>query len=266
MSELDARRVGEYFARPDTVSAWWTPDAGPLAFHYDAELRVLADHVPVAAGERVLDVGTGRGRFGAWFAERGCRVIGVDVNPDMLELARETARSRGVEARFEVRRASADQLSELGEDAFDLVACMELFDHLPDLGAALRAMRGALKPHGRFVFTYVPSESLYGALGNAYRWWKARRRPDELMISRTYRLAALREQLAASGFRLERYWGVGLLCINAQTRLFADSPLARALLALARAEATRRPYHSEPWLARHGAHVVGLARATGDAG
>lgn len=265
MSELDTQRVGEYFASPHTVSEWWSPDAGPLRFHYEAELAVLCDQLRPAPGERVLDVGTGRGRFGSWFAERGCRVLGVDVNPDMLEAARETARQRGLADRFEVRRAGAEELAALGEPAFDLVACMELFDHLPDLDAALHSMRGVLRPGGLLLFTYVPSESLYGLLGNTYRWWTARARPQELLISRTYRLGAIRASLAAQGFRLERWWGVGLLCVNAQTRLFARSRLARSLLALARAEARWRPYHQIPWIARHAAHVVGLARAEGAA-
>jgi ubiquinone/menaquinone biosynthesis C-methylase UbiE len=264
VTELDTR-VADYFARPRTVGEWWAPELGPLRFHYEAELQVLDDVLEVAPGERVLDVGTGRGRFGNWFAERGCRVIGVDLNPDMLEAARENARRLGLAGRFEVRRAGAEDLAALGEAPFRRVTCMELFDHLPDLGAALRSMRGVLEPGGELLFTYVPSESLYGMLGNAYRWWTARRRPQELLISRTYRLGAIRRALAASGFRLERWWGVGVLCINAQTRLFGDSPLARALLALARAEARRRPYHSAPWLARHAAHVVGLARADGGA-
>ncbi len=265
MSELDARRVGAYFETPDTVSRWWTPDSGPLAFHYDAELQVLADHLPPSVGDRVLDVGTGRGRFGIWFAERGCQVVGVDVNPDMLEIAREAARRSGVEERFEVRRARADDLAALGEGRFDAVSCMQLFDHLPDLAGALRAMRRALRPGGRLIFSYVPSESLYGALGNAYRWWTARRRPGELLISRTYRLGEVRSQLLRADLTLERWWGVGLLCVNAQTRLFGSHPLARALLALARAEARRRPYYSAPWLARHAAHVVAVARARGSA-
>jgi len=263
VTQLDTR-VGDYFARARTVSEWWAPDAGPLRFHYDAELQVLEDHLQPEPGERVLDVGTGRGRFGSWFAQRGCQVLGVDVNPDMLRAARENALRLGLGERFRVRHAGAEDLAALGEPAFQRVSCMELFDHLPDLGAALRSMRGVLEPGGSLLFTYVPSESIYGALGNAYRWWSARARPGELLISRTYRLGAIRSALAASGFRLERCWGVGLLCVNAQTRLFGESRLARALLALARAEARWRPYHSAPWLARHAAHVVGLARAEAD--
>lgn len=260
MADLDSERVGAYFARGGTVAEWWTPDEGPLSFHYDAELAVLDDHLPLSGSESVLDVGTGRGRFGAHLAARGCRVIGVDLNPDMIEHARETARRRGVADRFEVRAGNATELGDFEDGRFDVVLCMELFDHLPDLGAALSAMRRVLAPEGRFVFTYVPSESAYGALGNVYRALKARWRPAEVMISRTYTLPRVRAELAAAGLRLEHYFGIGLLCLNAQTRLFTGNPLMRIATAVARAESRRWPYHSAPALARRGAHVVGIAR------
>lgn len=261
MSELDSERVRDYFSRRDTVAEWWSPDEGPLAFHYDAELQVLDDQLPTDASWQVLDVGTGRGRFGAHFAARGCRVIGVDLNPDMVEIARETARQRGVQEHFEVRQGSAEDLAEHGRERFDLVLCMELFDHLPDLSRVLAEMRGALKPQGRLAFTYVPSESLYGALGNVYRALR-RASSDEVMISRTYRHSAVLERLADAGLRLEGHWGIGLLCLNAQTRLFSRNPLLRLATSVARLEARWRSYHGGV-LAKHGAHVVGLASRQG---
>jgi len=265
-SDLD-RDVTDYFAAPGTVSEWWTPDSGPLAFHYAAEIQVLAEQLTIDPAWRVLDVGTGPGRFGAFFAERGCQVTGVDLNPDMLEIARENSRRRQLESRFEVVHGSAEDLSRFGDGAFDVVLCMELFDHLPDLGRALSEMRRVLAPNGRFLFTYVPSDSIYGALGNVYRRLRARLKPAGQMISRTYALRDLRPQLAGHGLKLERYWGVGVLCANAQTRLLGDNAITRGLNAVARAEASRWPYYRAPWLARHGAHVVGLARAVeADAG
>jgi cyclopropane fatty-acyl-phospholipid synthase-like methyltransferase len=265
-SDLD-ESVTDYFSREGTVSEWWTPDSGPLAFHYAAEVRVLAEQLALDPAWRVLDVGTGRGRFGIFFAERGCRVTGVDLNPDMLEIARETARQCHVEDRFEAVRGSAEDLSQFGDGSFDVVACMELFDHLPDLGRALSEMRRKLKVGGRFVFTYVPTESLYGTLGNVYRWLRARFAPGELSISRTYSLGEVRSQLSERGLRLDDYWGVGVFCANAQTRLLGENAIVRGLNAVARAEASRWPYHRAPLLARHSAHVVGLATAVeADAG
>ena len=261
MAELDEKRVGDYFERLEDVTDWWTPEEGELRFHYEAELRVLEEQLAIDPAWRVLDVGTGRGRFGALFARHGCRVLGVDLNAGMCAEARETAKRLGVEDRFEVTRGSAEDLSGLPEAAFDVVLCMELFDHLPDLAKALEQMRGRLAPGGRFLFTYVPGESVYGLLGNAYRFARSRLAPGELMISRTYSLGEVRDRLAEQGLRLERYWGVGLLCANAQTRLLQGNPLLRALTAVARGEARRWPYYERPWLARHGAHVVGLARA-----
>ena len=86
------------------------------------------------------------------------------------------------------------------------------------------------------------------------------------MFSRTYSRDALESLLAESGLRLERYWGVGLFCVSAQTRLFGDNLIVRALTAIARAESRRWPYYTARAIARHGAHVVALARRVGDGG
>jgi 2-polyprenyl-6-hydroxyphenyl methylase/3-demethylubiquinone-9 3-methyltransferase len=260
-SRLDAG-VHAYFTRSGTVAGWWQPDDGPLRFHYEAELAVVERHVPIAAGTRVLDLGTGYGRFGLRCAERGARVTGIDLNVDMVAAARARAQARGVDARFEVRHGDAGDLSAFPPASFDVVLCMELFDHLPAPERVLSAVRRVLAPGGLFGFTYVPGESLYGLLGNAYRWWG--RRTGTPIISRTYRLSEVRRLLRAEGLHLERFWGIGLLCLTAQTRLFQDRALFRGLTALARWESSRRPHYGAPWLARHASHVVAVARAAGD--
>ena len=145
---LDPEKVPEYFRDSGTVEGWWDPDTGPLSFHYDAEVSVLDDHLDVEASWKVLDVGTGRGRFGIHMAKQGCEVTAVDINPDMIEVAEEAARRGGVEDRFKVREGDAEHLENLAEGPFDLVMCMELFDHLPQLERALSSMHSVLKPGG----------------------------------------------------------------------------------------------------------------------
>lgn len=53
-----------------------------------AMLALLGD----VAGLRVLDAGCGEGRFSRMLAERGARVVGVDVSARMVELARSYCR------------------------------------------------------------------------------------------------------------------------------------------------------------------------------
>jgi hypothetical protein len=67
--------------------------------------------------------------------------------------------------------------------------------------------------------------------------------------------------LRAHGFTIEGAWGIGLLCLTAQTRLFQESPVFRALTAVARGEAAVAPYYARPWLVRRASHVVVVARS-----
>ena len=94
--KLDGDAVPEYFSNPGTVERWWSPDQGPLAFHYDAELAILDDHLAVSPALRVIDVGTGRGRFGLDMANKGCEVVAVDISREMLEVARGAAQEAGL--------------------------------------------------------------------------------------------------------------------------------------------------------------------------
>lgn len=74
------------------------------------------------------DLGCGTGRTAAWLEAHGATVIdGVDVTPEMLK----TARQRGLHRHL----SEADvRDSGLPSDAYDLVLCCLVDEHLPDLG------------------------------------------------------------------------------------------------------------------------------------
>lgn len=78
----------------------------------------------VQAGDRVLDVGAGPGRFTIELVRLGAEVTVADISPTQLELNREHVSAAGAEEGVR-ERAVADvcDLSRFGDESFDAVVC-----------------------------------------------------------------------------------------------------------------------------------------------
>jgi demethylmenaquinone methyltransferase / 2-methoxy-6-polyprenyl-1,4-benzoquinol methylase len=111
-----------------------------------------ADRAELASGDSVLDVCCGTGDLAFESASRvapGGHVVGCDFSEQMLDLAREKAANRGVDA---VRFEWADAL-QLPYDAsrFDAVTVGFGVRNFADRDKGLREMARVLKPGGRLV-------------------------------------------------------------------------------------------------------------------
>jgi SAM-dependent methyltransferase len=137
--------------------AYWAPNTTRVqAFTTGTEQEVdfLVDALRVAPGDRVLDAGCGPGRHALAFARRDVDVVGVDLSPHFIELARASADSLGVgrRVRFEV----ADVRTLPFDSEFDAVICLcqggfGLLGGGPDEGEALARFRAAVRPGGRLA-------------------------------------------------------------------------------------------------------------------
>lgn len=101
-------------------------------------------------GERVLEVGCGRGHLTRRLAEAGIDVTGIDANPRAAELA-ESDR---------VVTMLAENLA-FPDDSFDAVVSVHAIEHIPDLEGAFAEMARVLRPGGRALFIY-PAEPVQG--------------------------------------------------------------------------------------------------------
>lgn len=122
------------------VPAIATPVAGDLL--ESADLR---------AGERVLDLACGTGLIARLAAERvgpTGTVVGVDVAPDMIEVARSVPVPEGTSVEW--HEADAASLP-LPDDSFDVVLCQMGLMFVEDKGAALSEIRRVLAPGGRLA-------------------------------------------------------------------------------------------------------------------
>ena len=133
----------------DRIAQLYRQEVDPrFASVVDSVLR-RADLKP---GERVLDLGTGTGsvamRAAALVGPAGS-VIGVDISPDMLALARRRLVEAG-HSNVELREGRAEQLPA-DSGAFDALLASFSLMYVIDRAAAAREMRRVLRPGGRFV-------------------------------------------------------------------------------------------------------------------
>lgn len=129
---------------------------------------LLVDAVGLAGGERVLDVACGTGAVTREAAKRvgpGGRVIGVDLNPGMIAVARSLPALVGES--IEWLECSALDL-QFEKASFDAVVCQQGLQFFPDKAVALREMHRVLRNGGRLALSVWNNIGVYNtAVGKA---------------------------------------------------------------------------------------------------
>lgn len=106
----------------------------------------LLDAVRAGVGVRLLDVATGPGHLAAEASRRGAEVIGVDVSPAMVEIARSLYPQAGFQ------EGDAEDLP-FPDASFDAAVMNYGLLHLSRPELAVEEAFRVLKPGGRFAFT-----------------------------------------------------------------------------------------------------------------
>jgi len=107
----------------------------------------LLDAVNLRPGTRLLDVATGPGALAAEAATRGARPVGVDLSPQMIELARR------LHPGLDFREADVEHLP-FDDDTFDAVVCCFGLGHFPRPEAAVAECVRTLLTGGRIAFSW----------------------------------------------------------------------------------------------------------------
>lgn len=123
--------------------------------------RSLDELFASAGPGSVLDVGCGEGVLTARWAQRlgSGRVLGIDLKDPKLEAEWETRRRENLEF-----RAMPSETLPFEADEFDLVAAIEVLEHVPDPERTLAEMTRVAGAH---LLVSVPHEPLWRALNVA---------------------------------------------------------------------------------------------------
>src|SRR3954454_12697649 len=104
----------------------------------------MLDMAKVTPNDYVIDLGSGDGRTVITAAKRGARALGIEYNPDMVELSKRNAAKEGMTGKANFQQA------DLFKSDFSQASVITMF-LLPDINIKLRPKILGLKPGTRVV-------------------------------------------------------------------------------------------------------------------
>lgn len=113
---------------------------------YERTLVRTLSHL--GAEDEILEIGCGTGSTALRIAPHVRRIVGTDISPAMVEIAREKAWNEGP---GNLTFAVADAQGPLGAETFDAVLAFNLLHLVPDLDAALAAAAARVRPGGLLI-------------------------------------------------------------------------------------------------------------------
>lgn len=161
-STLDPGEVARFQA---IASEWWDTNGkfrplhqiGParLTFIRDRILGHLsrtAAHLKPLEGITILDIGCGGGLVSEPLARLGARVTGIDPGPDTIAAAKAHAAAQSLD--IDYRTSTAEALVEAREE-FDVVLCLEVVEHVPDVDAFVGMIARLVRPGGMLIMSTI---------------------------------------------------------------------------------------------------------------
>ncbi|MFB9066718.1 bifunctional 2-polyprenyl-6-hydroxyphenol methylase/3-demethylubiquinol 3-O-methyltransferase UbiG [Pseudofulvimonas gallinarii] len=177
------------FAR--LAAGWWDRDGPMRPLHDLNPVRLtFIEGQQSLRGVRALDVGCGGGLLSEAMARAGATVTGLDLAGPLLDVARLHASAERLPVDYRLEPVEAHVADH--EGSYDVVACMEMIEHVPDPAAIVTACARALKPGGvlclstlnrtvkSFLQAIVGAEYVLGLLPRGTHEYERFIRPGEL--------------------------------------------------------------------------------------
>jgi len=177
------------------VRDWLTKDLSAAGIAADFEQRIQP-----LQGLKVLDAGSGNGGIGIAFAKRGAAVEGVDVEEELVAIARAAASACGSNAKFTWYEGSTLPFSD---KLFDAALSVSVIEHVDSPVRYLTEILRVLKPGGYLYLAFpnrlYPKETHTGLWGLSYL---------PIPLARLYVRIAKRNPLEDNGLHFYSYWDI----------------------------------------------------------
>jgi len=183
----------------DRIAPRYSRKAVPDQAAYDTKLEKTDSFLQTE--DRVLEIGCGTGTTALHHASKVGQILATDISANMIDIAREKARSAGVDnVRFEV--SSIEDLDATPGE-YDVILAHSILHLVEDVPRTLRLLHRMLKPGGLLI-------SNTQCIGDSAAWlgWVAPlgRKLGVLPRVNVFREPEFFQWLNDSGFDFEEVW------------------------------------------------------------
>jgi len=133
---------------PGAYRRWSATYDEPRNSLFDSDEPVMQEILQALPTGSVLDAACGTGRYAAFLAARGHRVLGVDGSPEMLHRARRRVPA-GTFVRGDLHRLP------VADGGMDVAVCALALVHVPTLAPVMAEFARVLRPGGHLVISDV---------------------------------------------------------------------------------------------------------------
>jgi len=229
MANVEAAEVNKF---AELAHQWWDPQGVFKPLHQLNPLRLdYIDSRAHLSGKQVLDVGCGGGILSESMARRGAQVTGIDMAEKSLQVGQLHALEAGLQ--MEYRHIAVEALAEERPQAFDVVTCMEMLEHVPDPASIVRACAALVKPGGHVFFSTLNRNArayLMAVVGAEYLLNLLPKGTHD--YSKFIKPSELASWMRQSGLELQHQTGITYHPLNKQYRLTADTSVNYMLHAV----------------------------------
>ncbi|WP_350306305.1 bifunctional 2-polyprenyl-6-hydroxyphenol methylase/3-demethylubiquinol 3-O-methyltransferase UbiG [Photorhabdus viridis] len=151
-SNVDQQEIEKFEA---VASRWWDLDGEFQPLHRINPLRLnyILQRSGGIFGKKILDVGCGGGILSESMARESAEVTGLDMGTEPLQVARLHALETGIPVTYV--QETVESHAEKYPQAYDIVTCMEMLEHVPDPQSVVRACAQLVKPSGHVFFSTI---------------------------------------------------------------------------------------------------------------